>query len=195
MPASVLNKHVISCDLHSSPTRPVLSLLSPFYSPSELRFRGVSQFGHTPSAEVESGHGPTLNHLLQQTKNHKLKGSVCIADDAHVHACNLKSKTEKELNNKHSQRDFNWTFVQWSYSGVNWLMVLGEDQIRLLRQVVSQLYLHQSLLEGLLKHRLLVPCPQRSWFRRSGAEPCMSDRVAGNAHAACLGGLLMIIFK
>lgn len=64
----------------------------------------MSQFGHTPSAEVESGHGPTLNHLLQQTKNHKLKGSVCIADDAHVHACNLKSKTEKELNNKQPKR-------------------------------------------------------------------------------------------
>ena len=57
----------------------------------------MSQFGHTHSAEVESGHGPTLKHLLQQTKNHKLKGSVCIADDTHIHACNLKSKTEKEL--------------------------------------------------------------------------------------------------
>ena len=100
VPASVLNKrctHVISRDLHSSAERPVLSLLSPFYSPSELKFRGMSQFGHTHSAEVESGHGPTLKHLLQQTKNHKLKCSVCIADDTHIHACNLKSKTEKEL--------------------------------------------------------------------------------------------------
>ena len=58
-------------------------------------------------------------------------------------------------------------------------MVLGEDQIRLLRQVVSQLYLHQSLLEGLLKHRLLGP---KSEF--------LINKFPSNADAADTGTIL-----